>query len=143
MELNTKYHGVKRFEERDVIYFPCGIPGFDNLKKFILFPVEENKIFNVLHSIEDREIGLIVVSPFIIKDDYQFEIDECISKYLKIKEPKEVLTLTTVTLSSDVKKITTNLLAPIIININSKLGKQIILSGDNSLIKYPLFREEN
>lgn len=30
MNLNTKYHGNIEYEEKDVIYFPKGIPGLKN-----------------------------------------------------------------------------------------------------------------
>jgi flagellar assembly factor FliW len=38
-----------------------------------------------------------------------------------------------------VEHITTNLKAPIIINIKQKLGEQIILDNDKYKIKHPLF----
>ena len=49
--------------------------------------------------------------------------------------------LTTVTLNSDPKKITTNLRAPIAINNSNKLGEQIILENDKYEIKCPLIKE--
>ena len=53
MKLNTKYHGVKEYEEKDIINFKKGLPGFEGLKKFILFPVEDNDVFSILHSVEN------------------------------------------------------------------------------------------
>ena len=47
----------------------------------------------------------------------------------------------TVTLNSDPKKITTNLKAPIIINISNNLGEQIILDKEKYKIKHPLIKE--
>lgn len=32
MKLNTKYHGCIEYEEKDVIYFQKGIPGFERIK---------------------------------------------------------------------------------------------------------------
>jgi flagellar assembly factor FliW len=141
MELNTKMHGVKEYEEKDVINFNKGLPGLLDLRKFILFPVEENEMFSILHSIEDDNIGLVVFSPFLKFKDYEFKLSDEKLKELKIQSNDDVLVLNTVTLHSDVEKITTNLKAPIVINIKEKLGEQIILDSDKYFIKHPLFKE--
>lgn len=140
MEINTKYHGVKYYEEKDIITFKKGLPGFEHLKKFILFSAEENNLFYILHSIEDRGIGLVMISPFYSVKDYEFKLDGERIKELKIASQEEVLVLNTVTVNSKVENITVNLKAPVIININEKIGEQLILDNPNYSIKYPLFK---
>lgn len=139
MKLNTKYHGVKEYNEEDIITFSKGIPGFEDLRKFILFTVEDNDIFSILHSIEDETIGLIVVSPFNVDKGYEFNLDDEIIGSLKINNPSQVLVLNTVTLNSDIKNITVNLKAPIVINTELKLGEQVILDNEKYQVKHPLF----
>ncbi len=139
--LQTKYHGVREYEEKDIIEFQKGMPGFDKLKKFIIFPVEDNEVFSVLHSLEDESIGFVIASPFDVINNYEFKLENDIIKRLKITGNEDVLVFNTVTLSSKVENITINLRAPIIINIKEKLGEQIILSNEKYLIKYPLFKE--
>ena len=141
MKILTKYHGEREYEEKDIILFDKGLPGFENLNKFIMFQAEENEIFNILHSIEDSGIGFIVISPFNVMEDYEVNIpDKCIEE-LNIKKPEDVLIVNTVTINSNLKNITTNLQAPIIINIQDKKGEQIILDKEEYSIKYPIFRE--
>ncbi|APQ98594.1 flagellar assembly protein FliW [Clostridium botulinum] len=142
MNLNTKYHGCIEYEEKDVIYFQKGIPGFEELKKFIIFPVEDNKVFSIFHSIEDEDIGIIVTSPFNIEKDYEIQLEEEQITNLKLQDEKDALVLNTVTLDSDIDKITVNLRAPIIINIKEKIGEQIIINSDRYKVKHPLFKEE-
>ncbi|EJO5346084.1 flagellar assembly protein FliW [Clostridium botulinum] len=142
MKLNTKYHGSIDYEQKDIIYFEKGIPGFEGLKKFIIFPVEDNEVFSVFHSIEKEDMGIIVTSPFNIEKDYEFKLDDKQIENLKIQDEKDILVLNTVTLDSDINKITANLRAPIIINIKEKIGEQIIINSDKYSIKYPLFKEE-
>lgn len=141
MELNTKYHGIIKYNEDEIINFKKGMPGFQNLKKFILFPVEENNLFSVLHSVEEDNIGFIVVSPFNVEDGYEIELSDSLLNELNIKQEKDVIIFNTVTLSSDIKKITSNLKAPIVINIKDRLGEQIILNDEKYQIKHPLFKE--
>lgn len=141
MKIQTRYHGDIEFRNEDIIEFKKGIPGFEQLKKFILIPIEENEMFSLLHSVEDINIGLIVISPFSVQKDYEIKLSEKVIKDLKILNEKDVLIFNTITLNSDVKKITTNLRAPFIINIKTRLGEQIILNDDKYLIKFPLFKE--
>jgi flagellar assembly factor FliW len=141
MKLNTKYHGIKEYSEEDVITFKKGLPGFENLRQFILFSVEENDLFSILHSTEDEEVGLVVLSPFSVLNDYEFKLSDSKIEELGINAPEDVLVLNTVTLSSKVEDITANLKAPIIINIKENLGEQIILENDKYKIKHTLFSE--
>ncbi|WP_195962678.1 flagellar assembly protein FliW [Clostridium tyrobutyricum] len=141
MELKTKYHGTRYYEEKDIITFKRGIPGFEHLKKFIIFIAEENKLFYILHSIEDMSVGIVLVSPFNVVKDYEFKLNDSKLEELNIKSHEDVLVLNTVTLNSKLENITVNLKAPLVININRKLGEQIILDNIVYSIKHPLFRE--
>lgn len=142
MILKTTYHSVKEYEEKDIIIFKNGIPGFENLTQFVIFPVEESEVFSVLHSIENPSIGIIVVSPFYVMKDYEIDISDEIVDFLSIKSINDINLFCTVNLNSDIKKITVNMRAPIVINIKSNLGEQIILNDEKYLIKQPLFKEE-
>lgn len=142
MILKTKYHGDIEYKENEVINFKRGILSFEQLTKFIVFPLKGNDFFNVVHSIEDKDIGFIVASPFSIKKDYTFELSDKTIEELEIKNSNEVLVQNILTINSDMIKTTINLRAPLIININSKLGEQIILNNENYSIKTPIIQEE-
>lgn len=141
MELNSKYHGIINYNEEDIIDFKNGILGFEDLKKYIIFSIKDNENFSVIHSIEDEEIGIILISPFFVKKDYEIKLDKATIDELEIKDYKEVMIYNTVTLNKDVNKITTNLKAPIIVNICSKKGKQVIIDNEDYKIKEPIFKE--
>ena len=61
---------------------------------------------------------------------------------LEIDKREEVLVFTTVTVLER-KRMTTNLAAPIIININKRLGKQIIIPERVEEMRTPLPVHEN
>lgn len=143
MELVTRHHGVRVYSEEDIIVFKKGLPGFKELRNFIIFPLESNEVFSILHSIENIEVGLVLVSPYTIAQDYEFKIPDNKVLELEIAKPEEVLVLTTVTLSSNIENMTTNLKAPIVINIKEKFGEQLILDNDEYRIKEPLFKRDN
>lgn len=141
MKLISKIHGEIDYEEKDIINFGKGILGFNELKKFILVDLDEYEPFKLFHSIEDDEIGLIVTSPYDFFQDYEIKLSEETIRNLEVKSSEDVVVVTTVTLNSDAKKITTNLQGPIIINISNKLGEQIIIDNSKYKVKEPLVKE--
>jgi flagellar assembly factor FliW len=138
MKFISKIHGEIEYEENNIITFNKGLPGFNELKKFILLDLKQYEPFKLLQSLEDDEIALIVTSPYEFFKDYEIKLSEETIKNLKIDSPKQVNIVTTVTLNSDVKKITTNLQGPIIINTYNNLGEQIILDNSKYKVKSPL-----
>ncbi|MBN1044475.1 MULTISPECIES: flagellar assembly protein FliW [unclassified Clostridium] len=137
----SKVHGNIEYEEKDKITFKKGILGFENLKEYILVDLKECEPFKLLQSLEDEDVGLIVVSPFEFFKNYETKLNNEEIKKLEIRSEEEVTLVTTVTLNSDPKKITTNLKAPLIINISNNLGEQIILDNSDYKIKHLLIEE--
>ncbi|MBE6055226.1 MAG: flagellar assembly protein FliW [Clostridium sartagoforme] len=140
MEIVSPIHGKIIYEENEVITFEKGIPGFQNLKKFVVKEVGDDTPFNILQSIEDKEIGFILISPFAVYDDYEIKLNDEILNSLKIETSEDVLLFSIVTLSSNINEITANLKAPLIINIRSKKGQQYIIDKDIYKIKEKVFR---
>jgi len=138
MKFISKVHGEMQYEENNIITFNKGIPGFNELKKFILLDLQEYEPFKLLQSLENDEISLIVTSPYGFFEDYEIKLGEETIKNLEIKYPEQVMILTTVTLNSDVKKITTNLQGPIVINTSNNFGEQIVLDNSKYKVKSPL-----
>lgn len=141
MKFETKNNGIIDFNEEDVIVFKHGLPGFENLNKFVLMELDECFPFKILHSVEDENVGMVTISPFHVMSNYKIELSSSVLKELDIDNEEEVLVLSTVTLSSQISKITTNLKAPIIINLKNNLGYQIILDEDKYSIKHPFNKE--
>lgn len=138
MKFISKIHGEIEYEENNIITFNKGLPGFSLLRKFILVDLEEYYPFKLLLSLEDDEIALIVTSPYEFFKDYEIKLSEETIKNLKIDSPQQVNIITTVTINSDVRKITTNLRGPIVINTSNNIGEQIILDNPKYKVKSPL-----
>jgi flagellar assembly factor FliW len=138
MKFISKVHGEMQYEENNIITFNKGIPGFNELKKFVLLDLKEYEPFKLLQSLENDEISLIVTSPYEFFEDYEIKLGEETIKNLNIESTEQVMILTTVTLNSDVKKITTNLQGPIVINTSYNFGEQIVLDNSKYKVKSPL-----
>lgn len=138
MKFISKIHGEIDYEQKNIITFNKGLLGLSDLKKFILLDLEDYEPFKLLQSLQDNEIAMIVTSPYEFFKDYEFVLSEETIKNLKIDSPDQVDVVTTVTLNSDFKKITTNLQGPIVINTSNNIGEQIILDNPKYKVKSPL-----
>ena len=114
--------------------------GFDELHNFILRKVE-NSNFTILQSIEDEKISFVLVSPFDVESDYEIKLSNETIERIKAKFASDVSVFSLVTLNSDIKKITANLKAPVVINVNENLGEQVIIDKEKYKIKHPLVKE--
>ena len=135
MLINTKFLGEVEIKESEILSFNQGLPGFPEYKQFILLSLDADLPLALLQSIEEATIGFVVAFPFAFKQDYTFELSEEDKEDLQIEKEEEVLTYSIVTLQETFADSTINLLAPVIINVNKKLGKQIVLQDSKA---YPL-----
>ncbi|MDN4492198.1 flagellar assembly protein FliW [Ureibacillus aquaedulcis] len=135
MNIETKFLGEVEITQEEIITFEFGLPGFPELQKFVILSLDADLPLAVLQSTEEAQIGFVVAYPFIFKKDYVFDISDEDKEDLQIENEEDVLAYSIVTLKESFAESTLNLLAPILVNTNKKLGKQIVLQ-DNAA--YPL-----
>lgn len=120
------------------ISFPWGLPGLEDYQEFTLNSLEKDSPFCFLQAVRQREIGLLVVNPYVYFNNYDFELSEEIAGQLKINDEKQVAVLCTVNTSRGAGSATVNLLAPIIINTEQLLAKQVVLNDRKYSFRTPL-----
>ncbi len=139
MKIATRFLGEIEIVKQDILTFEQGLLGLEDYKKFVLLPIDANLPLVLLQSVDQKEIGFVIAYPFAFKKDYSFDISDEDREQLQIEKEEEVLTYTIVTMKETLEDSTTNLLAPIIINIDKKLGKQIVLQDNKSYpLRYPM-----
>jgi len=139
VKINTKYHGEKEIEEKEVITFVKPIPGFPDEDKFIVLPLDEEGSFFALQSIQNEQLAFVISNPFLFFPDYDFTLENTAVEQLEIASEKDVLVFTILTVQEPFEKTTANLQAPIIINQKKNLAKQVILNQTNYITKHLLF----
>ncbi len=109
----------------NVIEFPDGMLGFENVKKYVLLSQPQEQPFMWLQMIETADKRFLVISPFIIAPDYQPDISTEDVRFLGLTGPGDALVVNIVTLRSN-RPPTVNLKGPIIINKHTLKAKQVI-----------------
>lgn len=141
MKITTNLFGEIETDDSKVITFLQGIIGFPNLKKFMLIHdvEDDDKKISWLQSIDEPSFALPVIDPLIVDDTYNPEIEDELLNPLEINDLAELLVITTITVPSDITKMTANLKAPIIINASNLKAAQLIVEDEKYLVKYPIY----
>jgi flagellar assembly factor FliW len=141
MNIETKYHGTMEIHKEEVLHFINGIPGFKDEKEFVLLPLPENDWFHVLQSTKTPELGFVVTDPFLFFTDYDFTLDPSTVEQLEEPSEKNIKVLSILTVREPLHETTTNLQAPIVINLANNKAKQIILNDTNYQTKHLVFAQ--
>ena len=142
-KINTLRFGELEIEEQDVVRFADGIPAFEDEHEFVVLPYEEGTPYMFLQSMATPELAFLMTDPFVFFSDYSFELDDENMDKLEIKTMDDVLVCTLISIPrSGVADMTTNLLAPVVINRHTMQAKQIVLEKTQYTTKHRLFPEK-
>jgi len=131
--------GTSETDEKKIIRFPSGLPGFEDLHEFIIIEVEDTKPIYWLQSTENKHIALPVIISFAVLDNYDINIRENELEGLNAENTNDLLILNVVVIPEDVKKMTANLAAPVIINVKQGIGKQIVIDAAEFSLRHPIY----
>ncbi|MCX8083865.1 MAG: flagellar assembly protein FliW [Calditerrivibrio sp.] len=134
-------YGKLEFTEKDLFYMTTPLLGFAHLSDFLLISSEEHLPFYIFHSAEDPTVSFIVVDITMFFPDYAPDIHKRDLKILQAKSVNDLKLFGIVVVPPNPKDATINLKAPLAINPQKRLAKQIILEDDRYQIKTPLFKE--
>jgi len=141
-KINTLRFGEVEIAEEEIICFADGIPGFEEEHEFLVIPYDEESPFVFLQSAKTPELAFLMTSPFVFFPEYELEIDDATLETLQINQEEDILVYSLLTLpGKNIKLMTANLLAPVIINQNNRAAKQIILDQGQYTTKHRLFPE--
>lgn len=141
MEILTKYHGKIDLNQHDVLQFPTGIPGFGDEQEFTLLPFSEETPFQIMQSIKTPALAFVTVSPFLFFNNYEFEMTLPVQEQLRLEKFEDVDVLVIITVKDPFHESTANLQAPIVVNRNGKLAKQVVLNDKRYQTKHRLIPE--
>lgn len=142
MILQTRYFGELEISDNDVIHFKHGIPGFENVKRFVLIDSDvEGSPFKWMQGVDEPKPAFVIVDPFVIRKDYEIRLDDDVLNELEIKSQSDVLVFCIVVVPEDISKMTVNLQAPVIINCANRRGRQLILDTDRYGVRHYILEE--
>lgn len=140
MKISTKFFGELEVQDKDIINFEDGIPGFKEHNRYALIH-DGDSDFSYLQSVDTQNICFIVIPPAVIVRNYDIEVSEDTVEKLEIDKEQDVSLYAILTVPEDIDNMTANLKAPIVINRKNNKGKQEILDDDRYEIKHKVIKE--
>jgi Uncharacterized protein conserved in bacteria len=140
MKMETARFGEIEIREQDIYTFPDGIPGFEQDKRFALMGLEGLDGFACLQCVDRGDLSFIIVNPFVFFPDYEFNLPDADARRLEAANPGDLSVWTIVTIKDRLESATVNLVAPVVLNVRNRIGKQVILVDANLNTRHALFR---
>ncbi|MDR0569295.1 MAG: flagellar assembly protein FliW [Spirochaetaceae bacterium] len=140
MQVKTKAYGLIDAADRQKIAFDQGLFGFESFKEYILLDAERHP-FYWLQSVDCEDAAFILINPFQFREDYEVDIDNEELLEIGITDPKQALIFSIVTIPPDGGPMTANLLGPLVINRDTRHGRQVILGDPRWKTKHDIMAE--
>jgi flagellar assembly factor FliW len=128
MQIQTTRFGAVQIEADDILLFPHGLIGFEDCRHWVLLSDADNDALGWLQSVSKSEVALPVLSPRRFVPGYQVRVARGQLVPLELAQFDQAFLLTVV--SREDGELTVNLKAPIIVNLDRRLGRQVITSDE-------------
>ncbi|MCC6221840.1 MAG: flagellar assembly protein FliW [Deltaproteobacteria bacterium] len=136
LKVNSTRFGELEVNRSALIFIASGIIGFPKSQRFLL--LDYNPPFSWLQSADQAELAFVVVNGAEFGDNYKFDLPIG-DKDLDIQPDDECAVLNLVSARPVLEETTVNLKAPIIVNLRTRRGRQIILDDSNFPIRFQLW----
>ncbi len=140
MRIQTTRFGMLDIDSSDMLRFPNGLIGLETEHQWVLLADPNNNAVGWLQSVDQPGTALAVVSPRRFVKDYRIRVGQSQLNVLKLGPQDRIYALCV--LSKDDERITMNLRAPVLINLDQRLGCQAITT-DQQPLQVELPRDTN
>lgn len=142
MKINTRLFGEVEISDDKVITFENGIIGFPDMKRFALIHDEDvgkGAGIRYMQSLDEANFAMPVMDPLIVKPDYDPEVEDELLKGVGPVTENNLLVLVTVSVPSDLTRMSVNLRGPLIINVETHNACQVIVEKGEFPVKFPIY----
>ena len=131
MNISTTRFGTVTIEEGDVVTFVDGLIGMEDCCRWAFLADAANSALGWMQSLDRPEVALAVVSPRRFVADYQVRVSRRDIEPLGLKDPGAAQVL--VVVSQVDGSLAINLKAPLVIHLERRLGRQIVVRDDHAV----------
>lgn len=141
MLVKTKFFGEVDLPEEKIVTLDRGLIGLEQYKKFtILYDCEkEESNISWLQSVDEPTLALPVIKPWLVKEDYNPVVEDELLSHIGELTEENLVILLTMTVPENLKEMSVNLKAPIVINADTRKGVQVIAENQDYEVKYKIY----
>ena len=136
MIVNTTRFGDVDIDDLRIITFSKGILGFPQLQRYVLLQPNEDSYFYWLQCIDTPDLAFVVTDPRLFVSSYRvpFKNEQMQDLGITSLEDAEVFVI----VNKRGNLLTGNLQGPLVINVGSRIGQQLVLSDRRFTTRVPL-----
>lgn len=139
MVVNTTRFGSIEIAREDVLTFSEGLLGFNDLENFVLLDDPNDEIFAWLQSCDEASIAFPVLEPELFEDNYSLKLSKTDLDSLQAKDTTGLRSFCIITIPEDPARMTANLKAPVVVNLEKRVARQCVLQDNKLEIREPIF----
>ena len=141
MIIETSRFGQVEVDENRLITFEEGILGFPNEHDYALIQTGEGSGFYWLQSVDCKELAFVVCDPRLFVADYQVPVKLEELQKVGLEEPGNAQVFIIVNKVDNL--LTGNLQGPLVVNVQNRRARQLVLSDKRYSTRHPLMRVPN
>ncbi|HEX7095264.1 MAG TPA: flagellar assembly protein FliW, partial [Acidimicrobiales bacterium] len=146
MRIESEKLGELEIDESTVLEFPQGLLGFGDARRFALIDTHDTGVYFWLQSLDDPALAFLAAIPWPFFPDYEFDLPDADRDALGLQEPDDPaevgdgnpMVLCLLTVDPSATQITANLLGPLVINTQTRIGRQVVLADYDFTTRAPL-----
>jgi flagellar assembly factor FliW len=135
--------GECTYPESEVVRFPWGLPGFGALRRFLVISVDSEAGYVWLQSLDDLSVAIPLCDPWTLFEDYEAPLPLYAKRSLEIESAESFCVMCVLVARAGGAETTINLLAPIVINLKTRVGRQVTLENQRYSVRTQVIRSAN
>ncbi|MCH5266043.1 MAG: flagellar assembly protein FliW [Lachnospiraceae bacterium] len=141
MLVKTKFFGEVDLPEEKIVTLERGLIGLGDYTRFtILYDCEKEETnISWFQSVEEPWLAMPVIKPWIVKEDYNPIVEDELLSHIGELTEENLVILLTMNVPENLKEMSVNLKAPIIINSDTRKGAQIAVENEDYEVKYKIY----
>ncbi len=138
MKIQTSRFGILDVSDETLLIFPSGLVGFPAFRRFVVLDAAEDSDYQWLQSVDEPSLAVVIVDVHLLQPEFRIDVpDEGLAELdMTQTDPISIMAVVTIP-SGEPNQATANLRAPLVVNLRTRKGKQMILH-ESIPLRYPL-----
>ena len=140
VKVNTTRFGELQVQDSDILTFKDGILGFEKFKQFFVVDPGDSTLILWLQSIDDGATAFPIIEPKIFKPDYVAKLLPADLNAIELESLQTAKIYSILTIPKNITEMSANLKAPIVINSDKKIAKQVVLQDSKLPVTHEMYK---
>ena len=136
--IQTSRFGELEVDEARLVVFDSGLLGFPDQHHYALVQTGRGSGFYWLQAVEKPDLAFVVCDPRLFVADYEVPVKLADLAGIELTDPDKAQVFVIVNKIDDL--LTGNFQGPLVVNVDNRRGRQLVLSDKRYSTRHPLMR---